>query len=603
MRRKNELLKLERTHVRILEVSGNNSLIVRSDSMAMPHWVKESELDKYIDCPVEELGVMAYEDLSPEERQAAHKRFSIIAPVLPVISDTRKRKQAIDEVAEREGISPYTVKAYLHTYLLTQELSSLAPKRRDPDRALSQDEKNMRWALNKWFYSWEKQTLQAAFVKMLKAKYCGAEGNLLPEHPTINQFRYFYRKTKSLRKHVISRDGIKAYQRDYRPLLGDGVQEYCSMVGYGMLDATTCDIFLVNDSGELVGRPILVACVDAFSGLCCGCSLLWEGGVYSLRELLLNTISDKPEHCRKFGISISAEQWPCHSLPAVMMTDMGTEFTSGTFEQVTELGVTLINLDAYRPDLKGPVEKLFDIVQSTYKEHLKGKGVIEPDFQERGAHDYRKDACLTMQDFEKVILHCILHYNKSQVLENYPFTDEMVADGVRPYSADIWNWNVRNGNCNLIPVTEKELMLTLLPRTEGKFTRYGLKVNKMRYHAEGFTDRYLSGGEVTVAFNSDDVSKVWLFEKGEYTEFSLIESRYKQKSLEEVKEIKSEKNRIIRSEAQEALQAKIDLARHIEAIVGEKATKGRVMTSCKDNKQKERKRRHNDFRQILEGRR
>ena len=74
---------------------------------------------------------------------------------------------------------------------------------------------------------------------------------------------------------------------------------------------------------------------------------------------------------------------------------------SENFEQIAELGVTVVNLPPYRPELKGTVEKFFDQIQETYKKYLKGKGVIEPDFQERGAHDYRKDACLTIRDFEK----------------------------------------------------------------------------------------------------------------------------------------------------------------------------------------------------------
>ena len=602
MLRKNDLLRSGDVFVRILDVSEDRALIVRSDSKALPHWMPGDALEDYDVCLEQELGVPSYDDLTLEQRQTAHVRFTMIAPAVSVISDTGMRKRIIADIAEKNEVSPQTVKNYLRQYLLVQDISALAPKRRDESTELTPDEKKMRWALNKWFYSWEKQSLQTTYEKMLKAKYCDAEGKLLPERPSIHQFRYFYRKTKSVRKYVISRDGIKAYQRDHRPLLGDGVQEYCPMVGYGMLDATVCDIYLVNDAGQLVGRPILVACVDAYSGLCCGYSLLWEGGVYSLRELLLNTITDKVEWCRRFGIRISEEQWPCHELPAVLMTDMGTEFTSGTFEQITELGVTLINLDAYRPDLKGPVEKLFDVVQSTYKEHLKGKGVIEPDFQERGAHDYRKDACLTMRDFEKVILHSLNYYNRSQILENFPFTDEMLTDGVRPYSADIWNWSVRNGNSNLISVVERELLLTLLPRTIGKFTRYGLKVNKMRYHSEGFTDRYLSGGEVTVAFNPDDVAKVWLLENGQYTEFVLIESRYQDKTLEQVKDLQKEKQRIVRSEAQEALQAKIDLARHIEAIAGvQRSGEQATLKDIRRNRKKERRDNHNDFRKVLEG--
>jgi len=52
---------------------------------------------------------------------------------------------------------------------------------------------------------------------------------------------------------------LKDYQRNHRPLVGDGVQEGFAAVGVGMLDATICDIYLVDDSGYLVGRPILVA--------------------------------------------------------------------------------------------------------------------------------------------------------------------------------------------------------------------------------------------------------------------------------------------------------------------------------------------------------
>ena len=52
-----------------------------------------------------------------------------------------------------------------------------------------------------------------------------------------------------------------------------------------MLDATICDIYLVNDEGNIIGRPILTACIDAYSSLCMGYSLTWEGGIYSLKNL------------------------------------------------------------------------------------------------------------------------------------------------------------------------------------------------------------------------------------------------------------------------------------------------------------------------------
>ena len=81
---------------------------------------------------------------------------------------------------------------------------------------------------------------------------------------------------------------------------------------------------------------------------------------------------------------------------ATLVTDLGSEYISDTFGQIAELGVTLIHLSAYRPELKGSVEKVFDLIQESYKPYLKGKGVIEPDYRERGSHDYLKDACLTL---------------------------------------------------------------------------------------------------------------------------------------------------------------------------------------------------------------
>lgn len=48
----------------------------------------------------------------------------------------------------------------------------------------------------------------------------------------------------------------------------------------------------------------------------------------------------------------------------------------------------VINFPSYRPKLKVLVERFFDVVQNTYKKQLKGKGVIEPDYQEWGVQNY-----------------------------------------------------------------------------------------------------------------------------------------------------------------------------------------------------------------------
>lgn len=225
---------------------------------------------------------------------------------------------------------------------------------------------------------------------------------------------------------------------------------------------------------------------------------------------------------------------------------MGSEYIGLTFEQITELGVTLVNLPAYRPELKGSVEKFFDLVQGYFKPHLKGKGVIEPDFQQRGGHDYRKDACLTLNQFETILLRCIIYYNTKRVIENYPYTVEMLQSQVQPVSAAIWNYGIEQSSADLLSVTGEELTFALLPRTKGRFSRQELRVNGMRYKHENYTEKYLSGGEVTVTYNPDDVSCVWLIENGDYVRFDLIESRYKDKKLSEVETLKESQKAIVK---------------------------------------------------------
>ena len=567
----NCLLRNDNNIIRILDQQPDKKLIIDCIKQTMPKWVKTENISSFLPCTEQELlsitnkNIKSMESFDAESRKFIHAHFSLIAGILPFIADNTKRNQMIENISEEMHVSKQTIRHYLCLYLIYQDISVLAPKQKK-EKELSRDEKNMRWALNKFFYTRNKNSLQTAYTLMLKQKYCEANGELLPEYPTFNQFRYFYRKTKSMQTYYISRDGLKSYQRNNRPLTGDGVQQFAPNVGVGMLDATICDIYLVDDAGNLVGRPVLTTCIDAYSSLCCGYSLTWEGGMYSLRNLMINVVTDKVEWCRKHGIIIDKNEWNNSQLPGVLVTDMGSEYKSENFEQLAELGVTITNLPPYRPELKGSVEKFFDLVQGYYKKHLKGKGVINPDFRERGSHDYRKDACLTIRDFERVILRCIIFYNSKRIIENFPYTDQMIAGNILPYANRIFEWGKNQPGANMISVKKNEIIYSLLPRTIGKFTRYGLKVNKMRYHCEGYTEEYLSGGEINVAYNPDDVTTVWALIGGQYVAFDLVERRYNGKNIEEAQILRDSQKTLILGENRKSTQAQIDLTRYIETI-------------------------------------
>lgn len=594
----NDVVKVDDQIFRILAWSSDNGLAIDCHAQNMPSFFPHSFFARAQPTTFP-FSAAHIEDLSPERRRIAYQRYAMIAPALAVLDAPRTRSQMISQAAEIHGISKQTIRTYLCAYLVYQNISILAPKERAA-KELTDDQKNIRWALNKFYYTQRKNSLPTAYAMMLKAKYCDAQGTLLAAYPSYNQFRHFYRKTYKAEKHYISRDGIKHYQRNHRPLIGDGVQAFAPNIGTAMLDSTICDIYLVNGTGQLIGRPVLVVACDANTSLCLGYSLLWEGGTYSLQQLMLNILEDKQTLCHRMGIPITPEQWPVKQLPGVMVTDGGSEYTGQTFSQITDLGVSLVQLPPYRPDLKGPVEKLFDLIQSSYKDILKGKGVIMPDYQERGARDYRKDAILTMEEFERIVVRCIVYHNSARVLRNYPYSPAMLENKVPPYPCDVWNWKKKEAGANLITVSKRELVLTLLPRTTGKFTRFGLKVNKLRYYADGYNELFLQGGSMVVAYNPDDCSKVWVREKdGIFVEFELIEARFAEMAIGEVQEIHRQQKQLVNDSLQENYQAKIELMNFIETVATKDSPNDVQINGSRSARKSARKKTHKDIGGML----
>ena len=595
---KNELYRNNNSIIRVLEAKNNTVFVIDCINKTMPQWIGISFFKDWERCSektLQEITNIKLQDIktvSPEDFKVAHQRYTMIAPVIMVLSDQDKKNEMIELISTNEKISKQTLRKYLCLYLVYQDVSVLIPKTKNTDKQLSQDEKNIRWALNKFYFSFYKHSLKTAYTMMLKAKYCDINGELISEYPTFHQFRYFYRKYKTKQTCYISRNGLTNYQRNNRPLLGDGIQEYAKAPGVGMLDSTICDIYLINDAKEIIGRPILTVCIDAYSSLCCGYALTLEGGMYSVRQLMLNVISDKQEWCKEHNISIQKEEWDSSKCPGILVTDQGTEYTSSTFEQLTELGIKIVNLPVYRPELKGSVEKFFSIIQDLFRPYLKGKGIINPDFQERGAHDYRKDACLTMQQFEKILIQCILFYNSKRVIKNFPYTDEMLKNKIQPYANTIYQYGLFLECANLIPLNKEQIVLTLMPRTTAKFTRIGLIVNNVRYKNKSFSEQYLSNKEATVAYNPDDSGYVWLIENGNYIKFDLIESRYKDKNFEEIKEMEASKKDIIRSATSNDLQARISLGTYIETIANNSNRSNSNLQNIENNKIKEKQKSH-----------
>lgn len=552
----------------VLSEKNGCCLVVDCQKKSMPIWIPSQMITSFSESewPLEQL------DMTKKEQRVSNKRFSIISEILDTISDKHERAQRIAEASLRYGVSEQTVRQYLWSYLVYQDKQALTPKRKRR-RVLTQDEKNFRWGLNKFYYTTDKRSLAAAYRMMVRARYTDMNGQVVSNVPGYNRFYRFYKRTRKTDNLIISRQGKTEYQRNHRPLIGGTVQDYVRTIGVGMADSTVCDIYLVNDAGKVIGRPLMAACIDAYSTLCLGFTLGWEGGTDSLEKLVINIVSDKNELYRRWGTDIPSTIWPSGLLPGRIITDRGTEYLSERFSQITELGITLENLDAYRPDMKSIVERFFGSVQESIEPYLTRNGWVRPDFQQRGAPNYRRAANLTLPEFERIMVQAVIYYNSCRIMKDYPFTEEMLFAHIRPYAAEIWNWAIQNqAGANLISVSAEQLRLTLMPRTMARFSREGLVVNRLHYTNPDYKEAYLSDRSIhTVAFDPDDVSVVYLITSdNHYDPFVLKESRFLGKTTDAVSLLKEQQHQMIRQEQHRELQARIDLEKSIQNVLGEK---------------------------------
>lgn len=141
------------------------------------------------------------------------------------------------------------------------------------------------------------------------------------------------------------------------------------------------------------------------------------------------------------------------------------------------LGIRITNAPAHRPDLKPFVERSFRSVQAEVIHHLPG---AVNQRHERGDEDERLAAVLTLRDFQKIIIHFILGFNRSRI-EGLRPQEFMLQDKVEPRPVDLWSWGIANRAGHLRTMGSDSVRLNLLPRSQLTVTERGLRFRKLFY--------------------------------------------------------------------------------------------------------------------------
>lgn len=554
----------------VLRVS-DGAWLISYENPCMPKFVSEQELRAYpiIEPPEEYL---KYIDKQKNLTDGQRKRLHIIAELVDseiYITDKKIRNQKVKEIADREQT---TVKRIQKLYFRHLAGRSLVEERQIPEKPQTQEQKDFTWAVDTFYYSAKKMSLRSAYDLMLLSRYTDQDGHLMENHPSWHSFRHFFYEggyhAKS--RNTIARNGLTDYQRNKRPLFGTAM-DWKDKIGAFQMDATQADIYLVSrlDKSAVIGRPNIYMAVDTATQLIAGIYVGLDAGEQAVINCLANAAMDKVEFCSQYGIEIKADEWPNTGLPGEIITDKGKEFIGSRMEELAmKYGIEFESLPPFRPDGKSLVEKSFDLIQQKYKPTLRGKGVIEPDAQERWAVDYRSQAVLTLEDFTKVVIHCVLYLNSCRIIQNSQIGE------TTPVAAGLWKWYEEQGQSMVIPVSGETLYQFGLPRKNVTLSRKGISNQGLWYVSAEYKkllERKKIGDTVQIAYDPENVSQVYLVDGMEYLPFELASycKQYAGATQTEC-QIEKDKHKVSLKELERLdTEGRIKVLQNIQAIVGQ----------------------------------
>ncbi|WP_029032207.1 Mu transposase C-terminal domain-containing protein [Salinarimonas rosea] len=558
--------------------------------------------------------------LSPAQKAKRDAAWSAIQPLIadqPMVFDPEYRSNSVARIVAASALSRQTVYRLIRRYwqrgmtpnaLIPDYANSGAPGQDRPtpigkrgravkfgleglnvDRALRD---KMRDAVTRYYgmnrridlKECHKLLLDDHFTDMVVDPKTGAQKPMVRQpYPSMGQFRYWFEKDNDVFEIERRRRTPRVFDKDMRALLSTSTASVPGPGSLWQIDATIADVYLVSrlNRSKIIGRPVLYFITDVFSRMIVGLAVTFEGPSWvGAMTALVNAASDKVAFCREYGIEIEPADWPCVGLPSAIIGDRGEMLSPRAETLINHFGVDLKNTPPYRADLKGIVEKRFDLIQKDFGPYV--PGFVEPDFRERGVRDYRLDSKLTIDEFISVIINCVLVHNNSHRFKEYPRDAQMIADDVQPVPIDLWEWGIARRGGDLQRYSAEKVRLSLLPEDVATVTRSGIRFYDCYYSSSEAVARNwfvkANGGrwKVPISYDPRCMDTIWLHgdaRRPTFTPCFLTDrsAMYRDRSLWEVDQIRQAEKRADARHEATRLSAEIDRDRRNREIV-KKAT-------------------------------
>lgn len=553
----NQVLQLhDERIVRVLWMDTDSAYIFDLNSLSLPEKISLKdlfEISEAINDPY--LHVLTYEDLPDKYVSKMHENWKVISDIVcaePNIYITKQRALMIKQTSKITGKNQKNIYEYLKRYWQRGKVKdALLPDYAkcgtgvpnsynnkvgrkkiyvtDGSNGIAvtpEIEKIFDTVFKEHIKNAERRSIKYSYEKML-TDYFFEEINSDASSLKIPSYGQFYRRFKQ--KHTPeqiekAKVGSKKFNKDLRPILGNSTSESNAPGKRYQIDATIADVYLVSefDCNVIVGRPVIYFCIDVFSRMITGVHVGFNSpSMEEARMAILNCADDKVEFCRGYGYEIDKDDWPVSNMPSCFLGDNGEMRGITPENAIKKFGISLENTGSYRGDMKGIVERLFKSFHDRIKPLV--KGYVMPDFQERGAKDYRQESALTLNQFMKVLFAWIVeHHNK--YIKNYPPDEEIIKSGINLTPKELWKWGsvYRSGFLRAFP--REQLAASLLPHKMAVVTPKGIRLHKYLHYTlpvavqEGWFMRVdrKSSVKVELVYNPNDLYEVYVNHKGNY---------------------------------------------------------------------------------------
>lgn len=489
---------------------------------------------------------------SEKARKRRDLAWNRIEPLLQdnAIFDADYRGSMIKDKAKELGCSPQTLLKDLRRYwhggqtkdaLLgnfhksgTSTKVSSAKRGRKPIHSeysnyaiAEKDIHNFKKVVKSHYLSSAVPSLAQTYEKMIANYYTYLDGNnqsyVLPlgERPTLKQFTYQVNKLFSPEEVIRKRLGNSEFERNHRAKLGSIMQDCLGIGHIYEIDATIADVFLVSskDRSRIIGKPTLYLIADRQSRLIVGHYVGLEAASWpAAMQAIISIASDKAALCSKYDIEYRPEDWPAEGIfPENFYGDRGEMLSKTSSQLCSGLAINVINAPSLRPDRKGTVENSFRCIHQRMADKVPG---YEPpaNFNKRRAKKYHLDACLTLDEFEALLIRTIITHNR-KIMQNYPLSAELISKGFEPSPRNIWAHEVTQRVGALVRYPEEFVRQQLLPRDTATVTQKGILFNGCYYtcreavQQNWFVRAGISGNyKINVAYDRRLVNSIYLID-------------------------------------------------------------------------------------------